>query len=317
MYKKNFTGNGEQFVLHQWNKLGFWAHHMVAYLLVVIWYSFVRGYAVFRLHGDVWQNSINSAIVLATLWVLATVVLELLRQNLSKDIAIEAKLAAAMVVGSAISAFVGPTVNWFLGTSPPGLDIGTGRNDLARFFADRYPIAAFGYLVSVSPFWFVANWGWYAHREKRGMPAIKPAPTIDKSSDGVEEPLRRDNALPAFMMKLPPDKRGVLWGVTAEQHYLRIHTSLGDGLVLMRFSDAVDQLQGADGMQVHRSHWASKEGVRIIEEDKKKLVIRLKNDVSMPVSRPNFAAAKRYFADTDGEKSLIDAAEGSAQTTTA
>lgn len=307
-------------MLHQWNKLGFWPHHLVAYVLVVIWYSTVRAFAVFRLDGDVSQNYVNSAIVMATLWVFATIALELMRQNLSKKIAIEVKLAVAMVIGAAISAFVGPAMNWVLGTSPPGLDIGTGRSDLTRFFADRYPLAFTGYLVSISPFWFVANWGWYAHRESSGIYSQlgqrrRPVTHADDDiASSAEETVT--SMPPAFMRKLPPEKRGVLWAITAEQHYLRIYTSAGDDLILMRFSDALNELSSVDGLQIHRSHWVSAAGFKAFSEEDKRLFVVLQNDVVLPVSRPNYTAARQGFAEYDSENAQTDAAVSSVQSST-
>jgi len=35
---------------------------------------------------------------------------------------------------------------------------------------------------------------------------------------------------------------GIIYAVSAEDHYLRVHTSLGETMVLMRLADAVRQL---------------------------------------------------------------------------
>ena len=39
-------------------------------------------------------------------------------------------------------------------------------------------------------------------------------------------------------------------------HYVEAFTTAGSTLVLMRFADAVSELEGADGLRVHRSYWA-------------------------------------------------------------
>jgi len=65
-----------------------------------------------------------------------------------------------------------------------------------------------------------------------------------------------------FMERLPAKYRGAhLFAVSSEDHYLRVHTSLGEELILMRLADAVDLLSQADGLQVHRSWWVSLDGV--------------------------------------------------------
>lgn len=47
-----------------------------------------------------------------------------------------------------------------------------------------------------------------------------------------------------------------------EDRYLRIHTDGGSDLILMRLRDAVGELAGADGLQVHRSFWVARAAVR-------------------------------------------------------
>jgi hypothetical protein len=62
------------------------------------------------------------------------------------------------------------------------------------------------------------------------------------------------SAPPKFLERLPLKLRGAeVWAVEAEDHYLRLHTSRGQDLILMRLADAVAELDGIEGMQVHRS----------------------------------------------------------------
>lgn len=96
-----------------------------------------------------------------------------------------------------------------------------------------------------------------------------------------------------FLERLPVKYRGAeLWAVSSEDHYLRIHTSRGEELILMRLADAVRELDGAAGVQVHRSWWVAKDGVSDARRDNGKLVLVLKNGTDVPVSRTYQAAAK-------------------------
>ena len=96
-----------------------------------------------------------------------------------------------------------------------------------------------------------------------------------------------------FLDRLPVRYRGAhLWAVSSEDHYLRVHTSLGEELILMRLADAVRELAGADGVQVHRSWWVAKSGVGDTRRDNGKLVLKLKSGTEVPVSRTYLAAAK-------------------------
>ena len=60
-------------------------------------------------------------------------------------------------------------------------------------------------------------------------------------------------APPRFLERLPAKLRGAeIWAVQSEDHYLRLHTSLGQELILMRLSDAVAELEGVEGVGVNR-----------------------------------------------------------------
>jgi len=94
-------------------------------------------------------------------------------------------------------------------------------------------------------------------------------------------------AAPArFLDRLPPRLRGArLIAVQAEDHYLRLHTDRGSDLILMRLSDAVTELEGLEGAQVHRSWWAAKDAVRDVSRGDGRAVLTLEGDLKVPVSR--------------------------------
>lgn len=108
-------------------------------------------------------------------------------------------------------------------------------------------------------------------------------PAADEGTDPVSR----------FLDRLPLKYRGAeLWAVSSEDHYLRIHTSRGEELILMRLADAIRELAGADGVQVHRSWWIAKAGVTDTRRDNGKLVLVLKSGTEAPVSRTYAAAVK-------------------------
>lgn len=99
--------------------------------------------------------------------------------------------------------------------------------------------------------------------------------------------------LDGFMDRLPPKyRRAELHAITSEDHYLRIYTSLGEELILMRLADAIRELESADGMQVHRSWWVAREGIRDVTRDNGKPVLILPGGAEVPVSRTYQKAAK-------------------------
>ena len=101
-------------------------------------------------------------------------------------------------------------------------------------------------------------------------------------------------AAPArFPDRLPFKLRGAaIRAVQAEDHYLRIHTDRGSDLVLMRLSDALDELEGLEGAQTHRSWWVAKDAVRDVARGDGRATLTLDGGLSAPVSR-RYARALR------------------------
>ncbi len=91
---------------------------------------------------------------------------------------------------------------------------------------------------------------------------------------------------PRFLDRLPPKLRGAeLYAVEAEDHYLRLHTSRGQDLILMRLSDAVAELEGIEGAQTHRSWWVAKAAVEAARRGDGRATLSLKGGAEAPVSR--------------------------------
>ena len=76
-----------------------------------------------------------------------------------------------------------------------------------------------------------------------------------------------------------------LYAVEAEDHYLRLHTSRGQDLILMRLSDAVAELEGIEGAQTHRSWWVAKTAVEGARRGDGRATLQVKSGIEAPVSR--------------------------------
>ena len=70
-----------------------------------------------------------------------------------------------------------------------------------------------------------------------------------------------------------------------EDHYLRVHTALGSDLILLRMRDAVSELDGLEGVLVHRSWWVARSAVRAVERDGRSLRLILPDGLVAPVAR--------------------------------
>jgi len=91
---------------------------------------------------------------------------------------------------------------------------------------------------------------------------------------------------PKFLERLPLKLRGAdVWAVEAEDHYLRLHTSKGQDLILMRLADAVSELEGIEGAQVHRSWWVARDAISDAKRGDGRAVLTLKDGSEVPVSR--------------------------------
>jgi DNA-binding LytR/AlgR family response regulator len=96
-----------------------------------------------------------------------------------------------------------------------------------------------------------------------------------------------------FIERMPLRLRHArLIAVEAEDHYLRVHTDQGSDLILMRLSDALDELEGLEGAQTHRSWWVAKDAVRGASRGDGRATLTLEGGLTAPVSR-RYAGALR------------------------
>lgn len=96
-----------------------------------------------------------------------------------------------------------------------------------------------------------------------------------------------------FLERLPVRFRTAeLWAISSEDHYCRVHTSLGSELVLLRLSDAERELSSVDGLRVHRSWWVSRKGIMDARREAGRTVLILASGDEVPVSRSYQDAVK-------------------------
>lgn len=137
-------------------------------------------------------------------------------------------------------------------------------------------ILQFGYVLLIS---LVISTGMYASERLKRTDAI--------SAMASPDPVKK------FMQRLPVKYHSAkLHALSAEDHYLRVHTSLGEELVLLRLSDAIKELAEANGLQVHRSWWVSKVGIGETKRQKDRLLLILHSGTEVPVSRAYRRAVK-------------------------
>ena len=94
---------------------------------------------------------------------------------------------------------------------------------------------------------------------------------------------------PGFLDRLPPRLGRDLLCLQMEDHYVRAHTATGSDLILTPLKDAIAELGGADGLQVHRSWWVARAAVAAPVASGRNLSLRLSNGLEVPVSRASVA----------------------------
>ncbi|MEL6467061.1 MAG: LytTR family DNA-binding domain-containing protein [Pseudomonadota bacterium] len=98
--------------------------------------------------------------------------------------------------------------------------------------------------------------------------------------------------VPRILKRLPLDKRAPLVALSVEDHYVRVRTLKGEELVLMRLSDAIEEVGDTPGARVHRSHWAAFDQVRKVTRTGDRAILAMAGDVDIPVSRANLPRIK-------------------------
>ncbi|UDF03671.1 LytTR family DNA-binding domain-containing protein [Asticcacaulis sp. AND118] len=102
------------------------------------------------------------------------------------------------------------------------------------------------------------------------------------SGPAVETPPERV----AFLDRLPfKHQKADIYALSAEDHYLRVHTSAGSTLILMRLYDAIRELEGIEGSQTHRSWWVARDAIEDIRRQDGRVSLTLRGEIEAPVSR--------------------------------
>ena len=92
--------------------------------------------------------------------------------------------------------------------------------------------------------------------------------------------------------QLPAELGSDVIALEMEDHYVRVHTTLGSDLVLMRLRDALVHVAEIDGRQVHRSWWVARLAVEDVKREGRNVRLVLAGGVEAPVSRAQVSELK-------------------------
>ncbi|NTT85359.1 LytTR family DNA-binding domain-containing protein [Tabrizicola fusiformis] len=122
-----------------------------------------------------------------------------------------------------------------------------------------------------------------------GVCAVRNSVKAEVQARSPEEPVAEaaEPTLSRLMRRLDSSLQGELWALSVRDHYVEVATSAGSASLLMRLSDAIDEAEPVEGVQVHRSHWVAWEAVAGVDRDDGKMHLILRNGQKIPVSRAN------------------------------
>jgi len=97
---------------------------------------------------------------------------------------------------------------------------------------------------------------------------------------------------PALLQRLPVHLGQQILSLEAQDHYVKVTTTKGSELILMRLADAIAALPEHTGIQIHRSRWIALEYAASHKRENGKPIIITKDDTHLPVSRSYVKAAR-------------------------
>lgn len=92
-------------------------------------------------------------------------------------------------------------------------------------------------------------------------------------------------ASPMLWQRLPEMHQRPILRLSASDHVVQVVTDAGVTELRMRFKDAVNEMDGFNGIHTHRSHWVARNAIRHARRDGGRWVVTLSNGDEIPVSR--------------------------------
>lgn len=129
-------------------------------------------------------------------------------------------------------------------------------------------------------------------KAKAGRPLAGPSESEPQAASAVP-PLTEDEVRPMLLGRLSPAFRGPILALQSEDHYVRVHGMAGSELILLRLRDAIAEMTGVPGEQVHRSWWVARDGVASLEQTGRNWIVRLRNGKTAPVARESTRRLQR------------------------
>lgn len=93
--------------------------------------------------------------------------------------------------------------------------------------------------------------------------------------------------------RLSTEFSGPVLALQSEDHYVRVHGITKSELLLMRLRDAISEMDGYPGQQVHRGWWVARNAVCEVQSEGRNRTIVLPNGTIVPVARDSISTLER------------------------
>lgn len=141
----------------------------------------------------------------------------------------------------------------------------------------------------------VTRWAENTSQRLLRHPSLPTIPTPAQTPVVLHPSLTADSEeeAPTLAARLSAGFQFPIIALQGEDHYVRVHGLNGSELVLMRLRDAITEMDGHPGEQVHRSWWISRGGVEKLARSGRSWSVRLANGELAPVARESVDRLRR------------------------
>ena len=211
---------------------------------------------------------------------------------------VRSTLAAVIVTGLLGCAILAPVYLGLEQLMPERL--AEPPDDWLDRLATRGPLSALlAEFIEVLPVYFVA---WLAVNLPLvfNRPSVVSGPPDDPKGSGGT-PVEVSNAgtsveesSDSFVARLPKAIGEDLVLVSSDMHYLHVHTTRGQCMLLGTLKEVAEEL-GEAGLRVHRSHWVARDHVEKLIRDGQSWFCQLSTGSRVPVSRRKRKQVSEWF----------------------